>query len=477
MLLAFAIALATPAASPMAKAAPADTESLAAVLDRLSLIEEQRAARSKELDQLSEELTLTGETVRKLDEEVAALAEDREKIRTAIIDAAAAQQQASARIGESEQRIGELAGQEASLKSSLLERRGLLAEVLAALERMGRAPPPALLVKPDDALGSVRSAILLGAVVPSIRTETQKLADDLSKLASVRQDMEVERQRFVAALTRQREEEARLKKLSEEKERLEAESRDRLGNANRRAQDLAAKATSLNELIASLDADLKKTRAAEDAARQRAEEARLKAEEEQKRREAAEKAAGSDTNDARPEPSAEGEEPSYDIASLRRDMMRIDEPAAPFSTLKGRLSAPVTGGLRSRFGAEDSMGRPASGETYAAAPGALVTAPADASVLYAGAFRSYGQLLILDAGDGYHIVLAGLDEIDVDVGQFVLTGEPVGAMGAKRLASAASDGFDAATPSLYVEFRKDGNPVDPSPWWTAGPSGRTRNDP
>jgi septal ring factor EnvC (AmiA/AmiB activator) len=85
-------------------------------------------------------------------------------------------------------------------------------------------------------------------------------------------------------------------------------------------------------------------------------------------------------------------------------------------------------------------------------------------VVYAGAFRSYGQLLILDAGGGYHVLLAGMDRISIDLGQFVLTGEPVGVMGGgSSLASALSTGSSQSV--LYVEFRKDGTPVDPSPWW------------
>ena len=97
-------------------------------------------------------------------------------------------------------------------------------------------------------------------------------------------------------------------------------------------------------------------------------------------------------------------------------------------------------------------------------------------MLYAGPFRSYGQLLILDAGDGYHVVLAGMERIDVESGQFVSAGEPVAVMGARRVASVAKAEFGAAEPVLYVEFRKDGKPVDPSPWWMDEPSGRTRNN-
>ena len=97
----------------------------------------------------------------------------------------------------------------------------------------------------------------------------------------------------------------------------------------------------------------------------------------------------------------------------------------------------------------------------------LVVSPADGRVVYAGPFRSYGQLLILDAGDDYHIVLAGMERIDVQPDQFVLTGEPVGVMGSQRLASAAALDASVTQPVLYVEFRKGGTSIDPSPWWVA----------
>jgi septal ring factor EnvC (AmiA/AmiB activator) len=102
-----------------------------------------------------------------------------------------------------------------------------------------------------------------------------------------------------------------------------------------------------------------------------------------------------------------------------------------------------------------------------------VTTPCDGWVVYSGPFRSYGQLLILNAGGGYHVLLAGMERISVNIGQFVLTGEPVGTMGtASQVASIL-----AAAPSqpvLYIEFRKDNTPIDPGPWWTASEGEKVR---
>lgn len=521
------------------------------------VLERQRRQTAADLVALSQSIELSEETIRSLDAEIAALSEDQGRVRAAMISAAEAQKGISREIAATEERVDRLATEEGTIKASLRERRGLLAQVLAALERMGRKPPPALLVKPNDALGSVRSAILLGAVVPAIHEQTTALVADLERLASVRAEISAEKQRFAEQLTRHRKEEQRLERLIAEKQRLEAANRDRRAAEAARAADLAAKATDLKELIASLQADVEQARAteaaeaerraAEDKARElarvaaeaeaRSQASRLEAERLQREQdvietrrtarirtdgntevsataqaevplpgdeapqdgpalasaeassdadaetaaadasnpdaeEAVEVAALDTSADKVARPSSAG---SYDIASLRRQAPRL-APSAAFSTMKKRLSRPVAGKQLIGFGEKDDIGRETTGASFAARAQDVVTAPADANVLYAGPFRSYGQLLILDAGDGYHVVLAGMARIDVEPGSFVSAGEPVATMGAKRLASIAVAEFGVSEPALYVEFRKDGKPVDPSPWWIDQPSGRTRND-
>ena len=141
--------------------------------------------------------------------------------------------------------------------------------------------------------------------------------------------------------------------------------------------------------------------------------------------------------------------------------------------LRGKLAQPVGGRTITAFGDNDGLGGKAQGDTIEAEPGAWVTAPSDGWVLYAGPFRSYGQLLILNVGDDYHVVLAGMERIDVDQGQFVLAGEPVGTMGRVHLASVSAAAAENENPTLYVEFRRKGKPVDPDPWWESIGSGRT----
>jgi murein hydrolase activator len=289
----------------------------------------------------------------------------------------------------------------------------------------------------------VRSAILLGAVVPELRSETEILLADLKEMNRVTASIEAERQRLGGTIAEQVAEKERLNLLLAEKNRLQGESESALASEKQKSEELAAKAGSLKDLIASLEKDIVGARSAEEKAR--------RAEEERKKREAA--------LSAMPVPESN----------------RLVQ-TAPFSRMQGKLALPAAGRIARRFGHDDSNGGVMLGDMVATQSGAIVTAPADGSVLYAGPFRSYGQLLILNAGDGYHVVLAGMGRISVATGQSVLAGEPIGAMGEARVANASANGIGNTGPELYVEFRKDGKPVDPAPWWAVRFSGRTGND-
>jgi len=139
------------------------------------------------------------------------------------------------------------------------------------------------------------------------------------------------------------------------------------------------------------------------------------------------------------------------------------KPAIPFATARTKLPLPAQGRRVLAFGERTQYGGQSKGMVLETRNSGQVVAPCDGWVVYAGEFRSYGQLLIINAGDGYHILLAGMSQIDVQPGQFVLTAEPVGTMsGASKNSSASAQ---LSSPVLYIEFRKDGRPIDPDPWW------------
>jgi septal ring factor EnvC (AmiA/AmiB activator) len=168
-------------------------------------------------------------------------------------------------------------------------------------------------------------------------------------------------------------------------------------------------------------------------------------------------------------PAAAGGKP--DLAALKNP--NRTSPAIAFASAKGLLKLPVNGKKIGEFGSSDGAGGVERGISLATRPGAQITTPCDGWVVYAGPFRSYGQLLILNAGGGYHVLIAGMERISVSIGQFVLTGEPVATMGtASQVASIFAT--NASQPVLYVEFRKDGTPIDPGPWWAANEGEKVR---
>ncbi len=370
-------------------------------------------------------------------------------LREALVESAAKRKDLERQTLATEARLKDLQAKESRTKASLHARRGLLAEVLAALQRMGRNPPPALLVTPDDALSSVRSAILLGAVVPGIRSETDKLAADLKALSDVKTEIAHERETYVATMASALEEENRMTRLISENDKLSIRSKAELESEKQRTEELAARATSLENLISSIERDIA-------SARQAAEASKL---EDLKRQ------------NMSPE---ELEQARRAAETNLPDKNRI-APAYPFSVLKAKLDLPVAGDVLRFFGEDDGTGHPAQGITVAAGAGLVVTAPADGWIMFAGPFRSYGQMVILNAGENYHIVLSGMDAVTAKQGQFVVAGEPIGQMGEKRVASAAVLNLVTDRPTLYIEFRKDGKPVDSLPWWSAKNLGKARN--
>ena len=394
----------------------------------------------QELDAIRAEQQKALDSQKKLRDEIEALSADRAKLNQALIDTAAGIRADEDKVSAAEQRLVQLAGDEAAIRKSLDSRRAVIVEVLAALQRMGRRPPPAMLVRPEDALESLRAAMLLGAVVPEMRSEAESLTAQLTDLVRVRAEAAAQRETINHNLAALSDQKNRMTLLIEERQKRQAEAEKLLTSEQQHAVDLARKADSLKDLIAKLELRLP---GGDRAAR------------------------------ATQEGHALGDTRS-DLTALK-DPGRL-EPAVAFASAKGMLPIPVNGVKSRDFGSSDGNNGTEKGISLVTRPGAQVTSPCDGWVVYAAPYRSYGKLLILNAGGGYHVVLAGMERISVDIGQFVLTGEPVAAMGSgPEVASSTLAGMAGTRqPVLYIEFRKDGIPVDPNPWWATPDSAKVR---
>ena len=395
--------------------------------------------REQELEAARAKQKSAEELAQKLKAEIAAIGQDHSKLSAQLIDIAAQVRGVESRIDDAEARLRPLDSREQQIRGSLVSRRSEIVEVLAALQRAGRRTPPALLVRPEDALQSLRTAMLLGSVVPELRARAEKLTGDLGELVALRKTIATERDRLAADRDNLKNDQTRLAALVEERQRQQSSIEKDLDAEGARAIALSRQVDSLQGLIARMEQDVK-------SAAQAAAAASLKG-----------------------VPASLNGKPNLQAL---KDPARMS-PAIAFASAKGLLAMPVNGAKIREFGGSDGAGGVEKGISLATRAGAQVTTPCDGWVVYAGPFRSYGQLLILNAGGGYHVLIAGMEHISVNIGQFVLTGEPVATMGTtSQVASILAT--NASQPVLYVEFRKDGTPIDPGPWWAANEGEKVR---
>jgi septal ring factor EnvC (AmiA/AmiB activator) len=395
--------------------------------------------REQELEATREQQKKAAEQQQKLKADIAVIGQDRSKLNQQLIEIAAQVRGVETRIGEAEAGLRPLNSREQQVRASLDSRRAEIIEVLAALQRAGRRTPPALLVRPEDALQSLRTAMLLGSVVPELRGRAERLASDLGELVTLRQKIATERDALALDRDKLNDDQVKLAALVDERQRKQSAIERDMEAEGARAIVLSRQVDSLQGLIAKLEQDLK----------------------------SAAKAAA--TASLKGSPVTPNGKPN--LGALK-DPARLS-PAIAFASAKGLLALPVNGGKIRDFGGSDGAGGVEKGISLATRAGAQVTTPCDGWVVYAGPFRSYGQLLILNAGGGYHVLIAGMERISVNIGQFVLTGEPVATMGStSQVASILA--ATASQPVLYVEFRKDGTPIDPGPWWAANEGEKVR---
>ena len=415
--------------------------------------EEQRAARALDarlsarreqqetLRSLRQSIALSQERQAELENEIAQLRKDRQTIRKELIDTGNRIKELETTLIGREARLETLFAEQTALRVSLAEQRDTLSEILAALQRIGRNPPPALAIRPGDALGAVRSAILLSTLVPEIRLEAEGLATQLEELIRLKDRIEQERSALATNLNRLGEERKRLALLIERKQEQEASNQKAAKQEKDKIAALATKAKSLAELIEGMEQEI-------EAAKLAVEDAKL-------------------SERAALEQQLETKKQKIDAL---KDAARLS-PAIPFDKMRGLLQLPARGAILKAFGGDDGFGATSKGLTIATRSGAQVSSPADGWIVYSGPFRSFGKLLIINAGDDYHIVLAGLNELYAELGSFVLANEPVGNMQDTRIAiseSVTGDLLDTgpSRPMLYMELRKDGVAIDPAPWWT-----------
>jgi septal ring factor EnvC (AmiA/AmiB activator) len=378
------------------------------------------AQSSQDLEGVERELQQGEEQASALERKAATLDQEIQDLREALIEGAKAVQDAEQQVGEIEAALAELEGRERQRFADLAQQREELARLLMALERLAARPMLAVFFTDRQPVDEARAGRLLAIATQALQARAATLSNELIELGKLRGDVAARREDLSQSISVLSEENRKLAALVKKKSKLQASTIEETEATRQRMAKLSEQARNLKDLLERLEAA---------AARE-------------------------------PDEPAPGSPPPAErLVTLEPAASQEEAPDTqppqdfrPFPAEGAFLVRPVRGKISAGFGgATETLGK-STGLVFAARAQAEVVAPFDGKVVFEGPFRNYGQILIIEHTGGYHSVLAGLGRAEVKVGQWLAAGEPVGAM-----AQGAGD-------ELYFELRKDGRPIDPTPW-------------
>ncbi len=386
-----------------------------------------------------------------------------------LADQAQGQEQA---LDQLEDSLTALEAEERERSASLDGERQQIATLLGALQRLARIPPEAALARPESPVDTLRSALLLRDAVPALRARADALAQALTALADTRGKLVDRRSKALAARVALAEKQGEMNRLIARREELSRQTEEERVRVGQRMADLSGQAVDLRQLMERIEAE--RRAAAEAAARREAErreaerkeaakreaekreaERRLAARKEAERKDAERKladlrAAEQKLAEQKAAEELRAKEETAREAARERDLAaRAPNRAADGPPAVAGMVLPAAGRLTTRFGEADRFGATSRGVTVQTRAAAAVVAPRSGTIVFAGPFKGYGLILIVEHGNGYHSLIAGLGRIDTAVGRKVASGEPLAVM--------PPDG----NPDLYFELRRNGQPINP----------------
>jgi septal ring factor EnvC (AmiA/AmiB activator) len=359
----------------------------------------------RKLKEVEERIKRERKAAAELAKRTAAIRREIQALRDKLVRGAMATQARETTLTRQENELRQLEAKEKAAAADFKVRQQQLAEILAALQRLSLRPPVTLASRSDDANDAVRSALLLRSLIPELERRAERLKQEIEAYAKLKEAVRARRHTVADADSALAREKQALFVLLEQKQALLSETeQEQAANAARLAA-LTQEAQDLRELIAKLQKD---------------------------------------------KATHKGTAPRT-AALTEPDKGKIRS----FAGARGKITLPAAGNVTFRFGSEEKFGEFNKGLMIAARRGAQAIAPFDGQVVFAGPFRGYGRILIIEHRDGYHSLIVGLARIDVSVKQWVLAGEPVGIVGE----------HDSQGAQLYVEIRHNGRPIDPATWF------------
>lgn len=339
--------------------------------------------------------------------------------------------QTARHLQNNEEKLSKMEKQLASLEEDLLltqnnfdnEGKNLI-KTISALQNLALKPTESLLVQPLNPVDIIRSAMILRETIPHLESRANDLRDNLlsikNKKNRIKQQIkEISKQKIVI-----KEEHKRINTLLKQKHSLRNLVEIKSEKAKKNVDKLASQAQDLRDLLAKLE-------------KQRVENERKEREKKRKEEDALRRMSEEKLSD--------------DL--IKYEKTTTTNVVSGFEKAKGNLPLPARGNIITEYGEEKATGISAKGITIASRNQAQVISPFDGNVIFSGPFRGYGNMIIIEHGDGYLSLLSGLETLNVELGQMLLAGEPIGVM--------PSDGKS----ELYIEIRKNNQPINPSAWF------------
>ena len=322
-----------------------------------------------------------------------------EGTREALVDLAASMQSNEQTLSTIETRIEDLQASKAELAETLQSDRAAMSKLLLALERIRRVPPQALIARPEAPLKAAQSAMLLGEIIPALNEKAEKLKENIEQQNAITAELEEQRAKAIERKQDLQAEEVKLSKLAEEREKIYKATQKDYKIKEIEAQQISSRSRNVGELVSRLENNKKRAQT--------------------------------------------------------RDAVKQAALSAPPVTMpaSGAARLPISGIVTVRYNDLDKFGAKSEGIRIEGRGGGLVVAPMAGIIRFAGPFKNYDNMVIIEHENGYHSLVAGLEKVDTLVGQKISAGEPIG-----KLKSTT----DAERPTLYYELRYQGSAIDPA---------------
>ena len=369
------------------------------------------APSSADLEKIQAQLQEEKKTQTQLHEKAQNIAQEVSVVKKQMVKAAEQVQDNEETLSKLEKKLNELEEQKTIVENHLATKEVQIIKLMSALQKMAIYPPQAVFFAPQDPVKNLRSSLILQNTQTPLQATANKLKQELNKLATLQAAIKAQAGEIKLVATRLETERGKMEKLMHQKSILQSHFEFESIDAKKKAETLGKQAKNLEDLLSKLENEKQKKlkKMADAAAKQK---------------------------------------PILSVPT-------VSQVEGAFKKSLGSLPLPARGRIIQKYGDTTLGGSSAKGLTMETRPGAQIISPFDGTVLFAGEFKGYGNLIIIEHGDGYHSLLSGLTRIDCIVGQNVLTGEPVGIMS------------DEKNNKLYMEFRQDGQAVNPSTWFAS----------